>query len=413
MPGHLEPEPSTQAPVIPQPQMQTLSPSSGSDNQSDDQPAGAFAAGPGVLLVAQDQNNKDRATVPSACVQCRSKHLKCDGLNPCTRCTSNSFECVYVRSRRGFKGPRKNAQNKGNAISSVSVAPVVTPATRACPLVYPNASKGPQNVASGLVTPPETKVTLLAGSANPPPSEIPKGLGHFDTREVSTNLDPKERCIEAFYFHFHPAHPFLLPRSEFMALRKKRKIGHLEAAMRYVGSFYITQAPTTTLSVEAETSIYEVDCPDDGFRVQAMLILAIGLDGYTLQEKALRILLDAQDLALSLGMNKREYSFINGIGSSVLEESWRRTWWELYIVDGMIAGVHQRSSFRLNEIEAEVGLPCEEKEYESGVCNMTFSKFENPLIDIKRKYHRLILCKSLMMSHSTNKSSLSLPLPIG
>src|SRR6187402_3287463 len=63
----------------------------------------------GLLEQTKDiDKDKERATVPSACVQCRSKHLKCDGLNPCTRCSSNSFDCVYVRSRRGFKGPRRN-----------------------------------------------------------------------------------------------------------------------------------------------------------------------------------------------------------------------------------------------------------------------------------------------------------------
>jgi len=367
MAGHLGFDPSSQAP----PQTQTLSPSSGSDNQSDEQPASTFTAGPGVLSVTQDHNNKERATVPSACVQCRSKHLKCDGLNPCTRCISNSFECIYVRSRRGFKGPRKNAQNRANSLPGVGVTTAGPDDTRACPMVYPNASKGPQNIPSGLVTPPETRILLSVGPTDAQSSNTANGLVNFDTTEVPTNLDPRERCIEAFFYHFHPAHPFLLSRTEFMALRKKKKISHLEAAMRYVGSFYVTQAPTTTLSIEAETAVYEVDCPDDGFRVQAMLVLAIGLDGYTFQEKALQILLDAQDLALKLGMNKREFSFIHGNGSGMLEESWRRTWWELYIVDGMIAGVHQRSSFRLNEIEADVGLPCEEKNYLSGVCDVT------------------------------------------
>jgi hypothetical protein len=152
-----------------------------------------------------------------------------------------------------------------------------------------------------------------------------------------------------------------------MSLRKEKPLDCLEAAMRYIGSFYVEQAPTIALGLEAERLAYHTDSPKDGFRVQALLALAIGLDGYTHQEKALKVLLDAQDLALELGMNKRDFAFINGNGSSVLEESWRRTWWELYVIDGMIAGVHQRSSFRLNEIHADVALPCEEKEYASGV----------------------------------------------
>jgi len=143
-------------------------------------------------------------------------------------------------------------------------------------------------------------------------------------------------------------------------------MAHLEAAMRYVGSFYVEQAPTVSLGLEAERLLYHADCPKDGFRVQAMLILSIGLDGYTYQEKALQILIDAQDLALELGMNRREFAALSGNNLSFLEESWRRTWWELYVVDGMIAGVHQKSTFRMKEIAADVALPCEEKQFASG-----------------------------------------------
>lgn len=177
--------------------------------------------------------------------------------------------------------------------------------------------------------------------------------------------------------------------------------------MRYVGSFYVKQAPTTALGEEAETAVYEVECPDDIFRVQAMLVLAIGLDGYTFQEKALQLLMDAQDLAIKLGMNNRDFSFQNGDESNILEESLRRTWWELYIVDGMIAGVHQKSSFRLYEVEASVGLPCEEKDYSSGVCLPPC--LERHCTDGHRKYHRPIICKIMTMILLVDKS---VPIPL-
>src|SRR5215469_6457447 len=79
----------------------SVSPSSDHINQGyQTEPQASTAA-------SQVESTKERATGPSACVQCRSKHLKCDGLNPCTRCSSNNFDCIYVRSRRGVKGPRK------------------------------------------------------------------------------------------------------------------------------------------------------------------------------------------------------------------------------------------------------------------------------------------------------------------
>lgn len=50
----------------------------------------------------------------------------------------------------------------------------------------------------------------------------------------------------------------------------------------------------------------------------------------------------------------------------VLEESWRRTWWELYFLDGLLAGIQQRESFKLWSVECTVPLPCEEAEYMKG-----------------------------------------------
>lgn len=309
-------------------------------------------------------NNKERVTVPSACVPCRSKHLKCDGLSPCTRCSSNGFECLYVRSRRGFKGPRKiGLQGKASSIP-------VPGAASACPLVNPAAaiSRAPPNVPSGLATPSDHRPQTLPGSTDLQIFEVNPDLATYSPRPLSSGLDLRERCIEAFFYHFWPTHPFILPRANFMALRKERSVDQLEAAMRYVGSCYISQAPTTALESEAERSVYLAGCANDGFRVQAMLVFAIGLDGNTHQEKALQILTDAEDIALDIGMNKRSFAFLNSDGSPVLEESWRRTYWELFLIDGMIAGVHQKSFFRMKDIVADVLLPCEECEYISGVC---------------------------------------------
>jgi hypothetical protein len=236
-----------------------------------------------------------------------------------------------------------------------------------CPMINPNASRGTSHIPSGLVTPPDHRLQAVPRANDLPLYETGQELVSFDQKPLPPGLDLRERCIEAFFYHFYPAHPFTLPRESFFALRKERPLSHLEASMRWVGSFYVREAPTVALGMEAERSVYHSVCPKDAFQVQAMLILAIGLDGHTYQEKALQILVDAQDLALEFGMNKREFASMNGNGSAMLEESWRRTWWELYIVDGMIAGVHQKSTFRMKEIAADVALPCEEKEFALGV----------------------------------------------
>lgn len=62
-------------------------------------------------------NNINRAAVAVACVQCRSRHLKCDGAAKCARCVAEGITCSYVKSRRGWKGPRRSSRLHGNATS--------------------------------------------------------------------------------------------------------------------------------------------------------------------------------------------------------------------------------------------------------------------------------------------------------
>jgi len=59
---------------------------------------------------ANGANNNNRVAVAVACVQCRSRHLKCDGAARCSRCVAEGIACSYVKSRRGWKGPRKSSQ---------------------------------------------------------------------------------------------------------------------------------------------------------------------------------------------------------------------------------------------------------------------------------------------------------------
>jgi hypothetical protein len=49
-----------------------------------------------------DESNKRIERVIVACVQCRSRHVKCDATQPiCNRCKKDDKECVYTKSRRG------------------------------------------------------------------------------------------------------------------------------------------------------------------------------------------------------------------------------------------------------------------------------------------------------------------------
>lgn len=54
-------------------------------------------------MQAQTRKKRMKPTVTAACQECRSKHAKCDGLNPCSSCVKKEIQCVYdaARKKRG------------------------------------------------------------------------------------------------------------------------------------------------------------------------------------------------------------------------------------------------------------------------------------------------------------------------
>jgi hypothetical protein len=186
-----------------------------------------------------------------------------------------------------------------------------------------------------------------------------------------------QRCVEAFYQYFYDAHPFLPPRHHLLQVLKPNSMDHLQTAIYYVGSRYVFGASADSFALEFESFLSGTKpAPKDASMVQAMLLFALGLDGNNERTKAIEILIKAQNLALQLGMNRREFTGANGRGSSVWEESLRRTWWELYVVSTMMTGFHGSEIFHQQDPLSSVPLPCEEKEFASGVCQLSTSGSE-------------------------------------
>ncbi|KAJ3527993.1 hypothetical protein NM208_g10430 [Fusarium decemcellulare] len=334
-------------------------------------------------------------SVPAACLACRGKHLKCDGQNPCSRCTSSNSECIYVASRRGYKGPRRGTarnpnkrhassparESNSSADGPASLAPATSvtmgsisclnpaladdmsnssfPASLLDPALTSNGNGNndlslfrPYGATDGAVL--EASDMALSQHQGPVPAQVP----------VPT---PAERCLDSFYRHFHAAHPFVLPKEYLLRIAKETAVEPLLAAIRWIGSIYVDSCPhRANFFQEARRLAYEPNRPKDGFLVQALLLLLIGLDGQGHQEKAREILADAERVAVQIGLNTRPFATLHGRGMPVMEESWRRTWWDLYVVDGMIAGVHRSTNFLLFDLPAEVALPCEEYQFLAG-----------------------------------------------
>lgn len=340
-------------------------------------------------------------------VKQRGKHLKCDGQTPCGRCHGTQQECVYVASRRGYKGPRRgtaanpNKRRASASPSSSSSSPPPLPPS--LPSSSSSSSQPPQPpimpamfgpavglhlgdaaAAAHLAFPspsvshphPAQSALQLVHPLPPPPAGIDflsPSSSSSQQQQVSARRSADSlaaRCLDSFYHHFHAAHPFLLPKAHLLRYAKQTgRLEHLLAAVRWVGSLYLDVGDPVRASLfeEAYSLAFAPTRARDAFLVQALLLLTLGLDGSCQQDKARVILADVESLAVAIALNMRPFAAVNGQGDPVLEESWRRTWWDLFVADGMIAGVHRVTNFALFDVPADVALPCEEHRYMTGV----------------------------------------------
>ncbi|KAG6365519.1 hypothetical protein INS49_007130 [Diaporthe citri] len=279
-----------------------------------------------VTPSAHDQGSQSAAAgpaVPAACLACS--------------------ECVYVASRRGYKGPRRGTAHNPNKR---------------------HASSSPDGTDVSSAAGPDSCPMLLGATA-------PAMTSAAFTPSAGLGSDPSSPFLSAAasmnHLQLYRTTPFGTPIKEYFVrhLRETgQKLDHLQAAMRYVGSLFMDVGPARASYLdEALRLCYSPSTPKDGFLVQTLLLLIVALDGSCQQDKARDLLTDCERIAVEIGMNTRQFATMNGRGNPILEESWRRTWWDLYVIDGMVAGVHRVTNFLLFDLTADVALPCEESEF--------------------------------------------------
>jgi len=203
----------------------------------------------------------------------------------------------------------------------------------------------------------------------------PDLAGPLITRPTMSQLpvdNSRDGLIAAYFIYFHPCHPFLLPHEQTLEVLQQRSFRHLELAIQYVASFYVPTARKADHRDTLRRYVLQDISSKDGTFVQALLLLAIGLHIENDDEDSASVLSSAVALALDLGMHYRDFAHIHGEGNTLIEESWRRTWWELFIIDGMMGGVNQKYTLQLMQVDMDVSLPCEEADYASHVSPFDF-----------------------------------------
>ncbi|KAH7014842.1 hypothetical protein EDB80DRAFT_566912 [Ilyonectria destructans] len=287
-----------------------------------------------------------------ACLPCRSRHVKCDGTRPhCSRCVESETQCDYTKSRRGGLDRATLAERRKQLAAAdrvSSIANLALPSSRSV-LVLAGAQQQDKD-----------QTCLFAG---PPGRLFPASL-----TDRSFNIE-HDSLIESYYKTFHKFHPFVLPRTHLARLSqdpsRQPSLKPLVAVIRFIGHLYDSQEWSTTLKDSVD--VYFSEAPHtDPFMVQCRLLYSMALfwRGYSADSK--REMDAAVRLALHLEMFRREFAINYGCGDAVLTESWRRTWWTLYLVDGYYAGTLGTMKSEFMDVEATADLPCEEHEFESG-----------------------------------------------
>ena len=309
----------------------------------------------------------DRGTISPACTACRERHLKCDGTQPaCSRCLNAGQDCQYVRSRRGHRPSRKKSEpslrapsrqsagsdSKRDAVDSSEQAPPRKDRPAAISI------ETSQDSIYSFGTPEEHKDKDMALTRRRVQNRSP---GPISPHEHSSS-----KLQELYYTYFNDAHPILIPQLHFNTVSKSLP-PTICAVIDYIGACYSGSVDQNKLRDALEAKVFSASRERNGHTVQALVLLAIAQHSTDLAHQACQTLDSAIDLALELGMNKNFYRCDCCTDSAILRESWRRTWWELYITDGILAAVHMKPSFRLHNEPADVALPCEEAVYKAGL----------------------------------------------
>ena len=297
-----------------------------------------------------------------ACLFCRQRHLKCDGQTPvCGRCAASGTECQYTPSRRGYKGPSK--KRRANP-TSPELMPTELPSAEPSVDIpgLPTDWGLPTSLGYSSVAPlPSTSSTSPNLNELVSSQSVRLTNGPL-TPESSSSIQSDGYLVDIYYTYFHPAHPILPPLH---LLYRSYVPPYLDHVIKFIGSHFTPAANSEVYRPTVKSSVMEQDGTVE--KAQALLLLAIVLHSRNERAEAGECLAVAVELTFQLGLNRGDAAITMGGGDPVREESLRRTWWEMFIIEGMLTALGVQRVFRCNSLPLEVPLPCEDRIYQNGL----------------------------------------------
>ena len=194
-----------------------------------------------------------------------------------------------------------------------------------------------------------------------------------------------DTLIDAYYVKFHRFHPFILPQKQLSRLchdaGTQFGIRPLLAVLRLIGYIMSSRTWSASLKDDVEACLAEAP-PTDPTMVQCRLLYSMVLFWYSYEDDAKREMDMVVRLATDLQMYRQEFAVLHGGEDVALRESWRRTWWMVYIIDAYYAGTLGTNKSDLWDLDITADLPCEEHEYESGVSTVKTDPANHPCVII-------------------------------
>ena len=299
-----------------------------------------------------------RRPAPLACYQCRRKHLKCDGAMPvCGRCTSTATTCTYLPSRRGLSGRQEQYQN--GSVRAMQHLPRPAPSSSSA------TSPAPRGTNEYTHTPDRTDESFnSAGIAQP----------HLDSLFSSAE---RSHLVGQYYSHFHRSHPMFVPRLHF---HSQNYPDFLVVACCVVGHHFASYQPSADIIAKAVSMAISAEGSDEIFRIQAFILLALVFLGSHEMARASECLGRAASLAREAKLDSAEACISQDAPTTLGRECARRTWWELYTVDALLALLEARPPKLATRSPHDLPfVPRAETSYEAidlGKAQPTYADFE-------------------------------------
>ncbi|KAL2811988.1 hypothetical protein BJX63DRAFT_264702 [Aspergillus granulosus] len=314
--------------------------------------------------MSDEQKSRPSKRVSNACIPCRARHMRCDSSAPvCSRCQAEGSRCVYIKSRRG--GIRRSS---GQGILGSSPSN---------PLPQPQAHSHPQQQLHHH----HLQLQLSGGTTTPTSLSSHSSLARDNHEPNYSNIHPLYECSAAdatdnellslYYSYFHDAHPCVLPQwaLRLRAALQPETIELLMPVLQYIGSLFSSAVESAPLEAKVLDALNTRRCSGrdlSPFDIQALLLYSIAVYWGDEIQRALDLVDEVIGNAVKIGMNQAGFDTTHGEGDPILEESWRRTWWMVYLAAMHMAGSTHTFPSKVDGIAISVKLPCEEEYYEAG-----------------------------------------------